>query len=82
MTASAMAIRFCVLAVREQTPLRLPRPLPPIAAPFSVIEIDEDRPRDIYGYDLLLLRPDLHVVWRGNGLPDDPEKLTALVTGH
>ena len=32
------------------------------SAPFSVIEIDEDRPRDIYGYDLLLLRPDLHVV--------------------
>lgn len=52
------------------------------SAPFSVIEIDEDRPRDIYGYDLLLLRPDLHVVWRGNGLPDDPEKLAALVTGH
>src|SRR5262249_7456593 len=32
------------------------------AAPFSAIEIDEERPRDVYGYDLLLLRPDLHVV--------------------
>ena len=54
----------------------------PFGAPFSVIEIDEERPRDIYGYDLLLLRPDLHVVWRGNGLLDDPAKLAALVTGH
>ena len=52
------------------------------AAPFSAIEIDEERPRDVYGYDLLLLRPDLHVVWRGNGLPDDPAKLAALATGH
>ena len=27
--------------------------------------------RDIYDYDLLLLRPDMHVVWRGNAPPDD-----------
>jgi len=24
----------------------------------------------------------LHVVWRGNRLPDDPAKLAALATGH
>ncbi len=51
------------------------------AAPFTVLDIDDDRPRDIYGYDLLLLRPDLHVVWRGNRL-DDPAKLAAVATGH
>jgi 2-polyprenyl-6-methoxyphenol hydroxylase-like FAD-dependent oxidoreductase len=51
-------------------------------APFTVLDIDEDPPRDIYGYDLLLLRPDLHVVWRGNRLPDDPIKLAAIATGH
>jgi len=51
-------------------------------APFTVLDIDEDRPRDIYGYDLLLLRPDLHVVWRGNRPPDDPIKLAAIATGH
>ena len=50
--------------------------------PFTVLDIDEQRPRDVYGYDLLLLRPDLHVVWRGNRLPDDPAKLAALATGH
>jgi 2-polyprenyl-6-methoxyphenol hydroxylase-like FAD-dependent oxidoreductase len=52
------------------------------AAPFTVLDIGEERPRDIYGYDLLLLRPDLHVVWRGNRLPDDSAKLAALATGH
>jgi hypothetical protein len=51
-------------------------------APFSVLDIDAAHPRDIYGYDLLLLRPDLHVVWRGNRLPDDPGRLVALATGH
>jgi 2-polyprenyl-6-methoxyphenol hydroxylase-like FAD-dependent oxidoreductase len=51
-------------------------------APFSLVEIDEDRPRDIFGHDFLLLRPDLHVVWRGNRLSADPAKLAALATGH
>ena len=51
-------------------------------APFTVLDIDEERPREIYGFDLLLLRPDLHVVWRGNRRIDDPVKLAALATGH
>ena len=51
-------------------------------APFTVLDIPDQRPRDIYGYDLLLLRPDLHVVWRENHLPDDPVKLAALANGH
>jgi 2-polyprenyl-6-methoxyphenol hydroxylase-like FAD-dependent oxidoreductase len=51
------------------------------AAPFTVLDVNEERPRDIYGHDLLLLRPDLHVVWRGNRL-DDPAQLAAIVTGH
>jgi hypothetical protein len=51
-------------------------------APFAVLDIDEHRPRDVYGYDLLLVRPDLHVVWRGNRLPDNAAALAALATGH
>ena len=50
-------------------------------APFTVLDIEAARPRDVYGHDLLLLRPDLHVVWRGNDLPDGA-KLAALATGH
>jgi hypothetical protein len=36
----------------------------------------------VYGYDLILVRPDLHVVWRGNAAPSDPAQLAAVVTGH
>ena len=35
-------------------------------APVTVLDIADRAPRDVYGYDLLLLRPDMHVVWRGN----------------
>src|SRR5829696_1551677 len=52
------------------------------SAPFRVLDIPDEDPRAVYGYDLLLLRPDLHVAWRGNRLPDDPERLAAMATGH
>jgi 2-polyprenyl-6-methoxyphenol hydroxylase-like FAD-dependent oxidoreductase len=53
-----------------------------IGAPLQVLDIADAAPRDIYGYDLLLLRPDLHVAWRGNAAPTEPGKLAALATGH
>ena len=50
-------------------------------APFSVLDIAGERPREVYGCDLLLLRPDMHIVWRGNNLPD-PARLAQIATGH
>jgi 2-polyprenyl-6-methoxyphenol hydroxylase-like FAD-dependent oxidoreductase len=50
--------------------------------PFQVLDIRDDNARDIYGCDLILVRPDLHVAWRGNGPPLDPTALARLVTGH
>src|SRR5215472_7142768 len=51
-------------------------------APVTVIEIGDARAREIYGYDLLLVRPDLHVVWRGNAAPEDAARIAAIATGH
>jgi 2-polyprenyl-6-methoxyphenol hydroxylase-like FAD-dependent oxidoreductase len=51
-------------------------------APFAVLDVPDAHARDIYGYELILLRPDLHIVWRGNAAPPEPVKLAALATGH
>jgi 2-polyprenyl-6-methoxyphenol hydroxylase-like FAD-dependent oxidoreductase len=51
-------------------------------APLRLLEVPDETPRAVYGYDLLLLRPDMHVVWRGNAPPQEPEKLAAMATGH
>jgi 2-polyprenyl-6-methoxyphenol hydroxylase-like FAD-dependent oxidoreductase len=51
-------------------------------APFQVLEVPDEVARDIYGYDLILLRPDMHVVWRGNKAPEAPNRLAATATGH
>jgi hypothetical protein len=53
-----------------------------IGAPYQALDVPDAAPRDIYGHDLLLLRPDLHVAWRGNALPPEPERLAAMATGH
>ena len=47
-----------------------------------MLDVDRSIARDVYGVDLILLRPDLHIVWRGNALPRDLEPLAACVTGH
>ncbi len=51
-------------------------------APLTVLDVPDDAPREVYGHDLLLLRPDLHVVWRGNRPPEDPGNVAATATGH
>ncbi len=53
-----------------------------IGAPFSALDIDSEEARRVYGFDYLLVRPDLHVVWRGDRLPKDLDSLALVVTGH
>ncbi len=51
-------------------------------APVTVLDVADRIAREIYGYDLILLRPDMHVVWRGLALPDDVAEVAAVATGH
>jgi 2-polyprenyl-6-methoxyphenol hydroxylase-like FAD-dependent oxidoreductase len=51
-------------------------------APLDVLDIEDEAPREIYGHDLLLVRPDLHVVWRGNQLPADAGAVASVATGR
>jgi len=51
-------------------------------APISVLEIPDRVAREVYQYDLMLLRPDLHVVWRGHHAPSNPGEIAAIATGH
>jgi 2-polyprenyl-6-methoxyphenol hydroxylase-like FAD-dependent oxidoreductase len=53
-----------------------------LGAPLKVLRLDEARVRDMYGAAAFLLRPDLHIAWRGDGPPLDADGLAALTTGH
>jgi len=60
----------------------LPHAFGELGVPCTTLNLSSDAARQVYGYDLLLVRPDLHVVWRGNRPPDDPGEVARLVTGH
>jgi hypothetical protein len=49
--------------------------------PLTVVDVDEPAVSDAYGMSLILVRPDGHVAWRGDGLPDDPLALIDRVRG-
>jgi 2-polyprenyl-6-methoxyphenol hydroxylase-like FAD-dependent oxidoreductase len=58
------------------------RAMQQLGAPFTTLDVPDAVARDIYGYDLILLRPDMHIVWRGNASPADPGLLASIATGH
>jgi 2-polyprenyl-6-methoxyphenol hydroxylase-like FAD-dependent oxidoreductase len=49
--------------------------------PLQVLDISSERAREVYGRALLLVRPDLHVAWRGDAPPADAAALVRQVTG-
>jgi 2-polyprenyl-6-methoxyphenol hydroxylase-like FAD-dependent oxidoreductase len=51
-------------------------------APLQVTKMDEPQLRDVYKGTLFLLRPDLHIAWRGDVPPADPKSIVAIATGH
>ncbi len=53
-----------------------------IGIPLRVLDVLEDEARDLYERDLVLIRPDQHVAWRGSEIPDSPEALLEKVTGR
>jgi 2-polyprenyl-6-methoxyphenol hydroxylase-like FAD-dependent oxidoreductase len=50
--------------------------------PLAVLDVSSDEARDVYACDLALVRPDHHIGWRGNALPDDVDALLDRVAGH
>ena len=53
-----------------------------LGAPCRVHDLRDARARELYQRELILLRPDLHVAWRGNRPPEDPARVAAVATGY
>ena len=84
---SAMADRIgdgytLIRLAGNTTETGLRRAFSALGAPYTELAVAGRAPRDIYGCDLMLVRPDLHVVWRGNAPPANPAQLAAIATGH
>lgn len=53
-----------------------------IRAPLKVLRLDEPHMRKLYDKKLFLLRPDLHIAWRGDKPPASTRELVDRVTGR
>jgi 2-polyprenyl-6-methoxyphenol hydroxylase-like FAD-dependent oxidoreductase len=49
--------------------------------PLTVLELPRADIRALYGRDLVLVRPDHHVAWRGDRVPSDADALMARLIG-
>jgi hypothetical protein len=74
----------------EYTLLRLDpqadaRPLQEAAArrgvPLAVLDVQSAEAAALYRHGFVLSRPDQHVAWRGDRIPEDPMALIDLVRG-
>jgi hypothetical protein len=48
---------------------------------LKTVDIRDSRARTLYERDLVLIRPDHHVAWRGDTVPDRPEAILDRVRG-
>lgn len=50
--------------------------------PLAQLDVVDEAARNLYAADLVLIRPDHHVAWRGNAVPGDADALVARISGH
>ena len=50
--------------------------------PLEIKKLSDNRLRELYGRSYFLLRPDLHIAWRGHDLNIDADVLAGIVSGH
>jgi 2-polyprenyl-6-methoxyphenol hydroxylase-like FAD-dependent oxidoreductase len=52
-----------------------------IGLPLETVQIDQSNVRETYERDYVLVRPEGHVCWRGNDMPDIPETAIDKIRG-
>jgi 2-polyprenyl-6-methoxyphenol hydroxylase-like FAD-dependent oxidoreductase len=78
----ALGSGFTLLAFGNANTAPIQRAMKAFGAPLDVLRLDEPAVRSVAARNLVLLRPDLHVAWRGDRLPASCESLVATVTGR
>ncbi|MEV6604917.1 FAD-dependent monooxygenase [Kutzneria sp. NPDC051319] len=52
-----------------------------LGVPLTYLDVTDERLREVLARRLVLVRPDQHVAWRGDEVPENPSALLELVTG-
>jgi 2-polyprenyl-6-methoxyphenol hydroxylase-like FAD-dependent oxidoreductase len=81
-TQDRIGAGFTLLRLSNENTASLGEAFAARRVPFQALDVRDERAREVYGCDLILLRPDLHVAWRGNRVPPDAGDIAAIATGH
>jgi 2-polyprenyl-6-methoxyphenol hydroxylase-like FAD-dependent oxidoreductase len=52
-----------------------------VGVPLTVLDISRSEAAKLFARNLILVRPDQHVAWRGNGVPANPDWLVNIIRG-
>jgi hypothetical protein len=52
-----------------------------LGLPLTIVQVEEVGALELYGASLLLLRPDQHIAWRGDAVPEDVPGILSVVIG-
>ena len=72
---------FTLLKLQETPTAALEQAFHRRGVALTVLPVDNDEARTLYGTRLVLIRPDHHVAWRGDVAPEDAGGLVDRVTG-
>jgi 2-polyprenyl-6-methoxyphenol hydroxylase-like FAD-dependent oxidoreductase len=50
--------------------------------PIEVVDVDTNGSHTPYDRKLIIVRTDQHVAWRGDAIPDQPQRLVGILTGR
>ena len=51
------------------------------SVPLGIVDVRDAHARELYERDLVLVRPDQHVAWRGDAAPTDPKAVIERIRG-
>ncbi|MFA7595117.1 MAG: FAD-dependent monooxygenase [Novosphingobium sp.] len=77
-----LGLFFTLVVVDDADTAQLERAASDLGVPLDVLKLRQPELSAIYERNLLLVRPDQHVAWRGDELPADPKALLELVVGR
>lgn len=77
-----LGLWFSLVALDDVDTTSLERAAKELDVPLAIVRLDRPDLRSIYQSNLLLVRPDQHVAWRGDSLPADLRALLEHVTGR
>lgn len=77
-----LGLFFTLVALDDTDTAAMEQAATDAGVPLDILRLGRPDLRGIYERNLVLVRPDQHVAWRGDELPGDCRELLTLVTGN